>query len=530
MFLLRTHPKIVFRPQMKDAANKWIDGNIRIGCEYELTNGLKYFAGLSDVYTWTRPRFTAKLKFYSKQLNSSFATLTDFLETKKGEDIYDQTVGSMYRNVIEKNLEVKIIHTETGETKGWLTFNERDGLYSFDDQLLGNYSIKIRNKLYTNSADYKPSDQGNNLSPSSGTYSLSYDTVKTQLSDELKTDFESRKRDVQVDTFQTFYDTEGEVINYNFDFLTSLSWSINLWKSKRSNIIFMEPTSSYLQIPKWLDSGSNVKYVILVVEGVGPNKKYIIYKDQRITSSTNHRDFLKTNELDEVESWTNSQTKVAELCHNLIELRYELSVSISKLGRIYIWLTILGSFGIGLAIHFKKYDTTIISNIFIYIILQLIFLSIISIVGKNRQKLCDIIHTPGFSMKYILRDNNASETIENMITLENDTIITIKEIMSNKNIKIINCDNEIDNNDIELYETDMKETKKNSNIIKKMYNNVEQSGSSIDWLILNNILNNKWTHIDLFGISFDDGSGISKSIALTTTIIAMLNYIFNLFI
>jgi len=243
----------------------------------------------------------------------------------------------------------------------------------------------------------------------------------------------------------------------------------------------------------------------------------------------------QTNELDEVESWTNSQTKVAELCHNLIELRYELSVSISKLGRIYIWLTILGSFGIGLAIHFKKYDTTIISNIFIYIILQLIFLSIISIVGKNRQKLCDIIHTPGFSMKYILRDNNASETIENMITLENDTIITIKEIMSNKNIKIINCDNEIDNNeikynDIELYETDMKETKKNSNIIKKMYNNVEQSGSSIDWLILNNILNNKWTHIDLFGISFDDGSGISKSIALTTTIIAMLNYIFNLFI
>ena len=66
-------------------------------------------------------------------------------------------------------------------------------------------------------------------------------------------------------------------------------------------------------------------------------------------------------------------------------------------------------------------------------------------------------------------------------------------------------------------------------MIKNIYNNVEQSGSSIDWLILNNILNNKWTTIDLFGISFDDGSGISKSIALTTTIIAMLNYIFNLF-
>ena len=239
----------------------------------------------------------------------------------------------------------------------------------------------------------------------------------------------------------------------------------------------------------------------------------------------------QTRELEEVESWTNSQTKVAELCHNLIELRYELGISISKLGKFYIWLTILGSFGIGLAVHYKKYDTTIVSNIIIYFILQIIFLSIISIVGKTRQKLCDIIHTPAFSMKYIMRDIDVSETIDNVVTLDNNTIITIRDInKKNKNIDLDIINIEInDNINDNINENNENNEKKYNKMLKGIYNNVEQSGSSIDWIILNNILNNKWTSIDLFGISFDDGSGISKSLALTTTIVAMINYIFTIF-
>ena len=237
----------------------------------------------------------------------------------------------------------------------------------------------------------------------------------------------------------------------------------------------------------------------------------------------------QTKELEEVESWTNSQTKVAELCHNLIELRYELSISISKLGKFYIWLTILGSFGIGLAVHYKNFDTTIISNIIIYFILQIIFLSIIGVVGKTRQKLCDIIHTPAFSMKYIMRDMDVSETIDNVVTLDNDTVITIRERCKEDKIKNINLDN-INLENIDTTDNiDLNNGQKYDKILKGIYNNVEQSGSSVDWIILNNILNNKWTSIDLFGISFDDGSGISKSLALTTTIVAMINYLFTIF-
>ena len=237
----------------------------------------------------------------------------------------------------------------------------------------------------------------------------------------------------------------------------------------------------------------------------------------------------QTKELEEVESWTNSQTKVAELCHNLIELRYELSISISKLGQFYIWLTIIGSIGIGIAVHFKNFDTTIISNIIIYFILQIIFLSIIGVVGKTRQKLCDIIHTPAFSMKYIMRDLDVSETIDNVVTLDNDTIITIRERSKQDKIKNIELDH-IDLDNINSNDNiDLKNGKKYDKILKGIYNNVEQSGSSVDWIILNNILNNKWTSIDLFGISFDDGSGISKSLALTTTIVAMINYLFTIF-
>ena len=160
-------------------------------------------------------------------------------------------------------------------------------------------------------------------------------------------------------------------------------------------------------------------------------------------------------------------------------------------------------------------------------------MSIIGIVGKKRIKLCDIIHTPAFSMKYIIRDNDISESIDNMITLDNDTIITIRERVNNNKVKIIN--NDVDeNNTIELEDLDNEyydnDKIKNHKLLKNIFNNVDQTGSSVDWIILNNILNNKWTSINLFGISFDDGSGISKSLALTTTIVAFINYIFNLFV
>ena len=128
-----------------------------------------------------------------------------------------------------------------------------------------------------------------------------------------------------------------------------------------------------------------------------------------------------------------------------------------------------------------------------------------------------------------MRDLDVSETIDNVVTLDNDTIITIRERSKQDKIKNIELDH-IDLDNINSNDNiDLKNGKKYDKILKGIYNNVEQSGSSVDWIILNNILNNKWTSIDLFGISFDDGSGISKSLALTTTIVAMINYLFTIF-
>ena len=55
-------------------------------------------------------------------------------------------------------------------------------------------------------------------------------------------------------------------------------------------------------------------------------------------------------------------------------------------------------------------------------------------------------------------------------------------------------------------------------------NIIEETATTIDWLILGNILSEKWLDFTIFGISTSDGQLIKKSITLGGTLLFLLSF------
>jgi hypothetical protein len=60
----------------------------------------------------------------------------------------------------------------------------------------------------------------------------------------------------------------------------------------------------------------------------------------------------------------------------------------------------------------------------------------------------------------------------------------------------------------------------NDDYIKCIYEWSTNTGSSVDWIILNKLLTENWSSFELFGIQFSNGKALSKAIMATSTIIA----------
>ncbi len=56
------------------------------------------------------------------------------------------------------------------------------------------------------------------------------------------------------------------------------------------------------------------------------------------------------------------------------------------------------------------------------------------------------------------------------------------------------------------------------------------TGTSIDWLILNNLLQENWAAFSIFGIEFSNGSALTYAITTTLGIITLSPYIVDTFI
>ena len=269
---------------------------------------------------------------------------------------------------------------------------------------------------------------------------------------------------------------------------------------------------------------------------------------------------------------------VAVLCYEIIDIRYTLSRLIQKTELMYIATTTLGGVSTGLSIELKHWGIRNITSIVLFIFSQIIYLWIIYLIDTSRDEIGKIIHRRSFASKYILRKNNFMNTCfdieKNIIELQNSNEYQEKKSISGDsndiiihtqdnslNIRKRNIENEIkeikeyenkeDNNtyidiknntEIQGYLEDSNEIKKkihklmqtkNDSIcldkshylqtddyIRCIYEWVTNTGSSVDWIIVNQLLHENWACFKLLGFQFTNGKALSNAIFITSLLVA----------
>ena len=281
---------------------------------------------------------------------------------------------------------------------------------------------------------------------------------------------------------------------------------------------------------------------------------------------------------------------VADLLHDIIWVRHNFNTAIRMLEYVYITATICGSISIAYIIDYDIYTNDNIVAGGLFILIQGLFMAIISLVEQQRQKLLILIRSTKFSEKYILRRNEicrACIDIENkvknkLLKNDNDNDNDSKSASSsdnssdrkspksseNKCIECLNINQDecktnintfIDTNDNNLKHSSIltnrltknitnnnntygrKKYKKNNTINSILYDNkfntfdyvkcsyewVKSTGQMIDWMILTNALNDEWEAFSLFGIKFNNGSAFKKAIATTSLVITFTKYMID---
>ena len=69
--------------------------------------------------------------------------------------------------------------------------------------------------------------------------------------------------------------------------------------------------------------------------------------------------------------------------------------------------------------------------------------------------------------------------------------------------------------------------KSNNNLNLVTLNILEDSATTIDWLILGNMLSEKWLDFTVFGISTSDGKLIKQSITIGGTLLFVISFLQN---
>ena len=274
-----------------------------------------------------------------------------------------------------------------------------------------------------------------------------------------------------------------------------------------------------------------------------------------------------------------SSTPVADLLQDIIAVRHNFNKAIYMLEYIYVSATICGAISIAYMIDYKLYTSSNFVATGLYIFIQGLFITIISILEKQRQKLLILVKSTRFSEKYILRrdeicrtcieiedgliDNNDNDNINSNFDKKyincvddskeykknpndiacgtddlffdninnNHSLILRKNISKRKSI--INQKLNLKNNKTKSFQ--IKEiNKQNASIQKNVLNTfdyvkcsyewVKSTGRTIDWMVLTKALSEEWNAFSLLGIRFDNGSAFKKGIATTSAMVTIMKY------
>lgn len=194
------------------------------------------------------------------------------------------------------------------------------------------------------------------------------------------------------------------------------------------------------------------------------------------TFHTHLNDIKKEVDFLEKSNWIfyKDTKRISDICISIIIKKFELEESISNLQNIFSSSTILGTIGFLITwINYKQYgcDTYLTTLCIIYITIQLYFSIIILQISKQQQYMMESIRHPIFAAHWLHRINDRYK----------------KNIISDE----------------------------------RQYITMTENGTSIDWLILNTILQEKWVNFEFFGIPLNDGQLIKRCFGLAIMILGI---------
>jgi hypothetical protein len=171
---------------------------------------------------------------------------------------------------------------------------------------------------------------------------------------------------------------------------------------------------------------------------------------------------------------------INDLSVKILDIRYELERSVDNFKNFLSTVTLLGAVSIGFLIEqikINSYNGFPWVSFSFFLIFQIVFLSIIVKVDKYREDLVSYIRSGNFVKKYLSRYNNQEITDK----FENNTELIL-------------------------------------------LNFEEENSTTIDWLVVNNVLSEGWSQFTVLGVPISDGSLIKRGIALVTLIITFNEY------
>lgn len=236
-------------------------------------------------------------------------------------------------------------------------------------------------------------------------------------------------------------------------------------------------------------------------------------------------------------SWSKDtqHTEVSTICYEIMWVRNELENSIEELEPLFVSNTLLGAVSLGFIIEYKEVTIYQIISLIYWSMSQIIYFIVIYYINNYKNDLMRVIKKPKFVIHYIRRKFNVdkfNQVINNInigrhkSCIENEFEMNeVKiDISSNGLLEKISDDEEDIN--IVMGNENKGENKVEEDISINEY--VVKNSSSIDWIILNTILNENWACFEFFGFEFNGANNLKSTIGITALLIVVTKWFLEL--
>ncbi len=273
--------------------------------------------------------------------------------------------------------------------------------------------------------------------------------------------------------------------------------SIIILASIVSMIINLVDIKSFYNEYHWLNTfNDNVLFfTLIVIEWIYSRITLFLFVFTFMFVLKEHIKKLKSlkSQLEENEFDFENNVCLSNLIIKIAKTKYEIEKTINLFNDIISYTTVLG--GISLAIfirdvfphgfndmklNFDDHDRYLMHPIILYICNQIILIVIMRKYSYAREEILHFIKSIDFINRFLMRTS-----------------------------------------------TEKIARKSNGNISLVTLNILEDSATTLDWLILGNMLSEKWLDFNVFGISTSDGKLIKQSIAIGGTLLFSVNFLQN---